>query len=233
MGMGPLHAGVIGAAATLGPLLLGVSLSMTSYAVSASKGLAGGLPGGVSLVLHCITGYLITPWLTSRTSQMNAVAVFVGVLAFGWLWRQNAEQGPMREVFIRNEAGDLLGQTRSRPVRVPGVGIEFQVQMNDGSTMLVQIPPRPRAPGEGPPGRPWMRGSDMLWWILGISALAVAIGAYPIIRRVTQRLENLRRGVERRHRRDPRDARAAARRERVARRLPLPHRHVGRRHGSW
>ncbi len=39
------------AAATLGPLLLGGSLSMTSYAISASRGLVGGLPGSVELLL--------------------------------------------------------------------------------------------------------------------------------------------------------------------------------------
>lgn len=38
------------AALTLGPLAVGVSLSMTSYAVSASKGLVGAPPGGVNLV---------------------------------------------------------------------------------------------------------------------------------------------------------------------------------------
>ncbi len=37
---------------TLGPLVLGVSLSLTSYAVSASKGLVAAMPGGVSLVLE-------------------------------------------------------------------------------------------------------------------------------------------------------------------------------------
>jgi membrane protein len=41
-------------AATLGPLLLGVSLSLTSYVISASKGLVGALPGGVSLLLNAI-----------------------------------------------------------------------------------------------------------------------------------------------------------------------------------
>lgn len=41
-------------AATLGPLLLGVSLSLTSYAISASRGLVGALPGGVSLVLNTL-----------------------------------------------------------------------------------------------------------------------------------------------------------------------------------
>jgi predicted PurR-regulated permease PerM len=44
------------------------------------------LVAGVSLALHTVSGYLLTPWLTSRTSRMNPVAVFVGVLAFGWLW---------------------------------------------------------------------------------------------------------------------------------------------------
>ncbi len=44
------------------------------------------LIAGVSLGLHTVSGYLLTPWLTSRTSRMSAVAVFVGVLAWGWLW---------------------------------------------------------------------------------------------------------------------------------------------------
>jgi len=42
--------------------------------------------GSVSIVLHVVSGYVITPWLTSRTSRLNAVVVFVGVLAWGWLW---------------------------------------------------------------------------------------------------------------------------------------------------
>ena len=44
------------------------------------------LVGGVSFVIHSIVGYLLTPWLTSRASRMNAVTVFIGVLAWGWLW---------------------------------------------------------------------------------------------------------------------------------------------------
>jgi predicted PurR-regulated permease PerM len=42
--------------------------------------------GSVSIVLHVVSGYIITPWLTSRTSRLNAVVVFVGVLPWGWLW---------------------------------------------------------------------------------------------------------------------------------------------------
>ena len=39
---------------TLGPVLLALSLSMTSYAISFSKGLVGAMPGGVSLLLELL-----------------------------------------------------------------------------------------------------------------------------------------------------------------------------------
>ena len=42
------------AALTLGPLLLGVSLSLTSYAISASRGLVDAMPGGISLLLAAL-----------------------------------------------------------------------------------------------------------------------------------------------------------------------------------
>ena len=37
-------------------------------------------------VIHTLVGNLLVPWLTSRTSRMNPVAVFVGVIFWGWLW---------------------------------------------------------------------------------------------------------------------------------------------------
>ncbi|MES2227837.1 MAG: YihY family inner membrane protein [Pseudomonadota bacterium] len=47
------------AAATLGPLALGVSLSLTSYALSASKGFVAVLPGGVALLLNAVEFLLL------------------------------------------------------------------------------------------------------------------------------------------------------------------------------
>ncbi|MES2877828.1 MAG: AI-2E family transporter [Pseudomonadota bacterium] len=44
------------------------------------------LVGVISMVIHAIEAFLLTPWLTSRTNKMNAVAIFIGVLAWGWLW---------------------------------------------------------------------------------------------------------------------------------------------------
>ena len=42
--------------------------------------------GCISLAIHVIEGFLLTPWLTSRTNRMNPVAIFIGVFAWGWLW---------------------------------------------------------------------------------------------------------------------------------------------------
>jgi predicted PurR-regulated permease PerM len=39
-----------------------------------------------SLAIHMVVGNLLVPWWTSRASRMNPVAVFIGVLAWGWLW---------------------------------------------------------------------------------------------------------------------------------------------------
>ena len=44
------------------------------------------LIGGAALFINSIEGYILTPWLTGKASRMNPVAVFVGVLAWGWLW---------------------------------------------------------------------------------------------------------------------------------------------------
>jgi predicted PurR-regulated permease PerM len=44
------------------------------------------LVGGASFAIHSIVGYVLTPWLTSKAGRMNPVAVFVGLLVWGWLW---------------------------------------------------------------------------------------------------------------------------------------------------
>lgn len=41
---------------------------------------------GASLLIHTLVGNLLLPWLTGRSCRMNPVAVFVGVIFWGWLW---------------------------------------------------------------------------------------------------------------------------------------------------
>ncbi len=51
------------ASATLGPLLLGVSLSLTSYLLSASGGLVSAMPGGISFLLNLVQFTLLAAGL--------------------------------------------------------------------------------------------------------------------------------------------------------------------------
>ena len=138
-----------------------------------------------------------------------AVVAAVAVLALvvGWLWQvaldhereQNASRAG-REIVLRNSAGDIVGQAPARAVRVPGEGLEFQVTMKDGQTLYVQLPRANRQPGSPLPARrtqAWLQSAPGFAWLLGLVALAVALGAYPIVRRLTKRLEALQKGVER------------------------------------
>lgn len=44
------------------------------------------LIAGVAMVITSLEGFLLTPWLTSRAARMNAVAVFINVLFWAWVW---------------------------------------------------------------------------------------------------------------------------------------------------
>ncbi|MES2243881.1 MAG: ATP-binding protein [Pseudomonadota bacterium] len=127
-----------------------------------------------------------------------AVVATVVVLAFlvGAAWQLSTDppQLPIREVLVHNAAGDVIGRAQTRPDRKLGDGLEFDVLTNDGQALNLQLP-RPKRP----PGSSWNRPpyGFGFGWMLGLVALAVALGAYPIIRRLTQRLEGLQRGVER------------------------------------
>jgi predicted PurR-regulated permease PerM len=44
------------------------------------------LVGAVSLAIHTVVGNLLAPWWMGRASRISPFAVFVSLLAFGWLW---------------------------------------------------------------------------------------------------------------------------------------------------
>lgn len=147
--------------------------------------------------------------LLSLFSQRLYLRIWLAVVAtvimltllFGWLWRQEAEreraQRPGREIVLRNASGEIIGQAKMRPERLPGQqGFEFEVPTRDGQTLFVQLPrPGTRPPPIHPPA--WWRPPFDIVWLFGLVAVAVALGAYPIVRRLTKRLEALQQGVER------------------------------------
>jgi hypothetical protein len=87
------------------------------------------------------------------------VAVFVLTLLVGWLLRFQEEriraerlaEVPAREVVLRNAQGEVIGSTSVKPVRVPGRGVEFHIQLpsgvQGGEQLAISLPPRPRPNG--------------------------------------------------------------------------------------
>ncbi len=80
-----IAAGVLNLVPYVGSMITAVASAGVAFLQFGSLNMAM-LVGGMSLLIHTIIGNLITPWLTSRASRMNPVAVFVGLLAWGWLW---------------------------------------------------------------------------------------------------------------------------------------------------
>jgi predicted PurR-regulated permease PerM len=44
------------------------------------------ITAGCALAITSLEGYVLVPWLTSRAARMNAVAVFIGLIFWGWVW---------------------------------------------------------------------------------------------------------------------------------------------------
>jgi signal transduction histidine kinase len=122
------------------------------------------------------------------------LTVAVLTLSVGWAWRMSADvQLPIREIVIRNEAGQVIGSAQTSADRRRGQDLSFDVVTHDGQTLEVHMPRPQRPPGSNP----WLRPPFGFFWTLALVGLAVALAAYPIIRRLTLRLEALQRGVER------------------------------------
>ncbi len=154
------------------------------------------------------------PRLYVRIWLAVVLAVAVLTLLLGWAWRMAAEP-PLHEIVVRNMAGEVIGSGVRRPRMgapprtapaasvVPGTapdadsdaddgpaprGPEFVVTTRDGQTLSVHLPRPPRSF--------WSRPPFGFFWTLGLVAVAVALATYPIIRKLTRRLELLQQGVE-------------------------------------
>lgn len=78
-------AGVASVAPYLGPFLVMAGSGVAAFIQFGSIDMAV-IVAGASLVVTSIQGNLLLPMLTSRVSSLNEVAIFLGLLFWGWLW---------------------------------------------------------------------------------------------------------------------------------------------------
>ena len=69
----------------VGPTIMVVAAGIAGFVQFDSLDMAA-LTAGVALAIAAIEGNLLMPWLMSRAGEMNAVAVFVSLMFWGWLW---------------------------------------------------------------------------------------------------------------------------------------------------
>lgn len=142
------------------------------------------------------------------------LAVVLGVavltLAVAWAWKIAEEQRaqtsatpPSREMVMRGPDGEVIAEGRATRIPgSPGEGLSFEIAGNDGKPYQLWLAPREwRGEGRPPPRDSavafWLRPPFGFLWMLGLVGVAVAVGVFPIIRRLLKRLEHLQSGVKR------------------------------------
>jgi predicted PurR-regulated permease PerM len=80
-----LLAGVFNSIPYFGPVLVTVASATVAFLQFGTLQMPL-LVGAAALVITTLEGFLLTPWLTSRAARMNAIAVFIGLLFWGWIW---------------------------------------------------------------------------------------------------------------------------------------------------
>ena len=148
--------------------------------------------------------------------------VAVLTLVVGWAWREaeehnarnNASPTSMaREMSITDADGNVMVQGPFERIRKGETEVpRFAIEGADGKTYYLEMTPRAggnlagRSPNAShrPAGAPaghdwafWLRPPFGFLWLLGLVGIAVAVGVFPIIRRLLKRLENLQRSVQR------------------------------------
>ncbi|HKH66634.1 MAG TPA: histidine kinase dimerization/phospho-acceptor domain-containing protein, partial [Reyranella sp.] len=125
--------------------------------------------------------------------------VVILTLTANWIVREAAQSERERMSPVPREVVVLDAQDRpighGSAVRVPGQGLEFDVTLEDGRSLSLRVASRQRPPGTS--GIAAWRTPFGLGWMVALVGVAVALGVYPIVRRLTKRLEALQRGVQR------------------------------------
>jgi predicted PurR-regulated permease PerM len=80
-----LMCGLFNSIPYLGPIITSGGIAVVSFLQFGTIEMTL-LVSALALAITSLEGFLLTPWLTSRAARMNAVAVFVGLLFWGWVW---------------------------------------------------------------------------------------------------------------------------------------------------
>ena len=78
-------AGLLVSIPYFGALILTVLVGMAAFLQFGTVGM-GLWIAGLSFAIRAVETFLLTPWLMGRAARMSGVAVFAGLLFWGWMW---------------------------------------------------------------------------------------------------------------------------------------------------
>jgi predicted PurR-regulated permease PerM len=78
-------AGVFNSIPYFGPIIVALGTAVVAFVQFGTATMALYV-SGASIVITSLEGWLLTPWLTSRASQTNEVAIFVALMFWGFIW---------------------------------------------------------------------------------------------------------------------------------------------------
>ena len=84
-GVWSVAAGLLHLVPYFGPLITATITAIAAYLQFNSLLLAVSV-AGASLVIATFVGIFVTTWMTGRIAKMNASAIFISLLFWGWLW---------------------------------------------------------------------------------------------------------------------------------------------------
>jgi predicted PurR-regulated permease PerM len=84
-GVWGIAAGVFNTIPYFGPVIVAAGAALIAFLQFGTIGMTLYV-AGVSLVITSIEGWLLTPWLTSRTARTNEVAIFVALIFWSFVW---------------------------------------------------------------------------------------------------------------------------------------------------
>jgi predicted PurR-regulated permease PerM len=80
-----IAAGLLDAIPYFGPAIVMAGLFTIGF-LQFGTILMGLYLAGVSFIIMSLEGLILTPWLTMRAVRMNGVALFLGLMFWGWMW---------------------------------------------------------------------------------------------------------------------------------------------------
>jgi predicted PurR-regulated permease PerM len=78
-------AGIFNTVPYFGPVIVALCTAIVAFLQFGTVAMAAYV-SGISLAITSVEGWLLTPWLTSRTARTNEVAIFIGLIFWSFVW---------------------------------------------------------------------------------------------------------------------------------------------------